>query len=77
MTAFAPRSTPGQHPDQPRTAPRRQILAYVWVKGLGSWDAVFDHDRTIALYLDHIARVGRDCDAARLVEWNVADGWSP
>lgn len=53
------------------------LLDRVWDEHFGGWQQVFDRARTIERYEQHVAEVRQICAPDRLIEWRVADGWSP
>lgn len=65
-------TAPGEDVGPPPVA---ELLTRIWDEDFGGWDAVFDRDRTIAIYEAHNDEVRRTCPPDRLIEWNVADGW--
>jgi hypothetical protein len=66
-------TAPGTDVGPPAVA---ELLDRVWDQHFGGWHGVFDRERTIAAYQDHVAEVRRDCPSHRLIEWRVADGWT-
>ncbi len=67
-------TAPGKDVGPPAVA---ELLDRVWVEHFGGWQRVFDRDRTINAYRRHVEGVRRDAPDDRLIEWRVADGWSP
>lgn len=53
-----------------------QLLDRIWNEHFGGWHHLFDRDQTIAAYKAHLDGVRRECPPDRLIQWQVADGWS-
>jgi hypothetical protein len=67
-------TAPGNDVGPPAVA---ELLDRVWEEDFGGWHCVFDRERTIAAYERHVDEVRRECPSDRLIQWRVADGWSP